>query len=369
MKLSLICLIVISISASAQKSDSSFTIQGNFSKAKTGKIFLSVYGDNISINDSTKIIDGKFSFKGHVKEPAQAILYYSTDGKTDNNIYFYAEPAKITITGAGDSLKYIKISGSRLNDDDKSLKEMMKDITAWEDLSSAAFDEAYKNKNTPVMDSLDAVDIEIMKAKRKVVAEYVKKHPASLRAAIAIQENFAYYAEADEVEPLYNILASNIKNSKSGKNIKKMLDVYKTVAVGMKAPEIVQNDTSGHILYLSTVHGTVVMIDFWASWCGPCRRENPNIVKAYEQFHNKGFEIYGVSYDTEKGVAKWKKAINTDKLTWYEVSDLKGWQNSTSNQYYIKAIPANILLDSDGKIIAKNLFGDKLIQKLKELMP
>ena len=219
------------------------------------------------------------------------------------------------------------------------------------------------------MDSLDAIDMEVMKAKRKVVGDYVKKYPNSLRAAMAIQDNFAYYAEASDVEPLYNALSSDIKNSANGKKVKKMLDVYKTVAIGMKAPEIVQNDTLGHPLPLSSIHGKVIMVDFWASWCGPCRRENPNIVKAYEQFHNKGFEIYGVSYDTEKGTAKWKKAINTDKLTWYEVSDLKGWQNSTSDQYYIKAIPANILLDSDGKIIARNLFGDKLIQKLKELMP
>ena len=106
-----------------------------------------------------------------------------------------------------------------------------------------------------------------------------------------------------------------------------------------------------------------------ASWCGPCRKENPNIVKAYAAYRKKGFEILGVSYDNEKGAAKWKKAILDDGLTWKQVSDLQGWKNATSDQYYIKAIPSNVLLDKEGRIIAKNLFGKKLTDKLAELLP
>lgn len=360
-------LILFSLTVSAQKSDSAFTINGTFSKMKSGKIFLSVYRDYGVLNDSAKIINGKFSFKGHVKQPYQSVLFYKGDaGKRDNMLELYTEAGVTMLTGTGDSLKDIKISGSKVNADDKVLKNMMKDVSAWEERNSALFDEAYKNKDRHVMDSLDKVDMEVMKAKRKVVAAFVKKNPASLRSSMAIEENYGYYAEASDVEPLYNMLGANIKQTLSGKKVKKMLDTYKTVALGMKAPEINQNDTLGNSLPLSTVKAKVVMIDFWASWCGPCRRENPNIVKAYEQFHTKGLEIYGVSYD--KTDSKWRKAIVADNLTWPEVSDLKGWQNSTSDQYYIKAIPANILLDANGKIIARNLFGDELVKKLAELL-
>ena len=187
-----------------------------------------------------------------------------------------------------------------------------------------------------------------------------------MRGAMAITENYSYYAEASDVEPLYNLLHDEIKNSPKGREIKKMIDVYASVAIGKVAPDITQFTPDSSSLSLSSLKGKYVLLDFWASWCGPCRRENPNIVAAYNRFKDKGFTVFGVSYDSKKD--RWLKAIADDHLDWQQVSDLQGWQNATSAQYGIKAIPSNILLDQNGVIVAKNIFGKKLVDKLGELL-
>jgi peroxiredoxin len=138
--------------------------------------------------------------------------------------------------------------------------------------------------------------------------------------------------------------------------------------VGAIAPEFTQNDPDGNPVKLSSFRGKYLLVDFWASWCGPCRAENPNVVKAYTKYHDKGFEILGVSLDDEKGRTNWLNAIKKDGLTWKQVSDLKAWNNEAAQLYAIKAIPQNVLLDPSGKIIAKNLRAEALDKKLAELL-
>jgi peroxiredoxin len=365
-KILLPLFVFAALTGNAQQTDSAYSITGKFKKLKTGRVYLTVYVESGAVKDSVDITDGSFMFKGFVHKPSTAFL--TVKDRKQDNLRFFVEPGNITISGKGDKLKELVISGSVINDDDKKLAAFLKPVKEEEDKFNAAYTKAYENKNQAVMDSLDALEPEKTQRKRSFIKEFVLTNPASYRAAMTITENYGYYAEADEVEPLYTALDPALKKSAIGEAVKKMLDIYKTVAIGQVAPDITQLDTTGKPLSLSSLKGNYVLVDFWASWCGPCRRENPNIVKAYQAYHTKGFEIFGVSYDNEKGAAKWKKAIVDDGLGWKQVSDLQGWKNATSEQYYIKAIPSNLLLDKDGRIIAKNLFGKKLTDKLAELM-
>ena len=154
-----------------------------------------------------------------------------------------------------------------------------------------------------------------------------------------------------------------------GELVQSFVKTYRSqlaTAVGQMAPEINLPDTSGQAIGLSSLRGKVVLIDFWASWCGPCRQENPNVVNLYEKYKDKGFEIYGVSLDKEEG--KWKEAIHQDGIHWVHVSDLQEWRSAAASLYAVTSIPSTFLIDRDGKIIAKDLRGKALADKMEEVL-
>jgi len=196
--------------------------------------------------------------------------------------------------------------------------------------------------------------------------EYIRNNPSSFILP-AILRSISYNLEENELEELVNILDKKVKQTPEAKSIILRIEALRNTAIGMKAPDFEQNDPDGKTIRLSEKIGSkLLLIDFWASWCAPCREENPNLVAVYQKFQTKGFDILGVSLDNKK--ENWLKAIADDKLTWTHVSNLKSWDNPAAEKYAVGSIPANFLLDENGVILAKNLRNDELFKKVAELI-
>jgi len=234
-----------------------------------------------------------------------------------------------------------------------------------------------------IRNSLEAEYQLIFKNQQEYSKNFINQHPASLASLLVINQkfglnvlfsektDFAYFEKLDNgLMQAYPNNINTLDHHQRVSNFKTSLTEEKLkenrLDIGAIAPDFSLPNASGNPVALSSLRGKVVLLDFWASWCGPCRRELPNLVKAYKKFKAKGFEIYGVSLDKEKEA--WLNAIQSDKLTWTQVSDLKFWESPAARLYNISAIPASYLLDRDGKIIAKNLRGNELETKLKDIL-
>ena len=373
MKISLIAITILApVVLCAQKDG--FSIQGKIGKiGAPAKAYLSYRESSRQVLDSAAIKNGVFEFKGVVSEPVRASIMINyegsgTKGKEVQQVPIYLEPAKIRISSE-DSLSKSKISGSRLNEDKDALTMALTPSTEKMDAFMAEYRALPRDKkNDPdVRSEMEKKRKAIEDEQQAAYTNFIKLHSGSVVSLDALKKFGGSMPDYTVVAPMFELFSKQLKNTTAGKEYAEGLAKMKATAIGAIAPDFTQNDTLGNPVKMSSFRGKYLLVDFWASWCGPCRAENPNVVKSYAKYHEKGFEILGVSLDDEKDRDKWLKAINKDGLTWPQVSDLKIWGNEVAQLYMIRAIPQNVLIDPAGKIIAKNLRGEALHNKLAEI--
>jgi len=349
-----------------------YVVQGSIGNLNApAKVYLQSRKDGKPATDSVVVVNGKFTFTGTAgAAPSMAYLQLNQKGTGPGYHDYksiYLENGTITVTSP-DTLADAKVEGTKTNLENAKYDLVRKPIddayTALEAKMKAASDdvkksEAFQKENEKTEKAIEAQGTQID-------VQFIKDNPDSY-ISLNLLPGFAYGHDYSEIAPLFNSLSPAIKSSESGKKFADLLPKMKNVAMGAIAPTFAEADTAGKMVNLSSFRGKYVLVDFWASWCGPCRMENPNVVKAYNRYKGQKFTIIGVSLDRPGAKQKWMDAIHKDGLTWNHVSDLKFWDSATAGLYAVRAIPQNFLLDPDGKIIGKNLRGEDLENKLAEI--
>lgn len=340
------------------------------------KVYLIHQSGGVNTADSAVLENGIFQFKGSVEDPFSATLVMDYKGvglsslnpqERQDVLGIYIEKGTIAVQSA-DSLYKAVVSGSALNKDNQRLRDMLEPVgTQMAALNAewAAASEEHKSSaefKQKLMEKYEAIQT----AQHEILKDFIKGNPQSYVSLDALNALAGSDPDFTEIEPLFSLLDQKLKETLSGKALSEAISLSKKTALGSVAADFTQNDTAGKPVKLSDFRGKYVLLDFWASWCGPCRQENPNVVRVYNKYKDKNFTVLGVSLD--RGREAWLKAIKDDGLTWTHVSDLKYWNNEAAQQYGVQSIPQNFLLDPQGKIIAKNLRGEDLDRKLAEVI-
>jgi len=341
-----------------------YTIQGKIVGALKGEVFIKVHQETgwESI-DSATIVSGAFMITGQVD---QAKFGYLTSDAFKGGIPMFIENNTINVSINVDSIQNAEVKGlesQRVYNDSKT--KMSTFDKTWQDFYYNTYRFMTDEEKAQNEDYLNHIYDSAQTVKKQFLITYLKENRQNIASAQIILDQEDALGIDDMIKTFEGLDPLALKSS-SGEQLIKRIEILKNTVVGKPLIDFVMNDTSGVAIKLSeATQGKYVLVDFWAAWCSPCRKENPNVLANYLKYHDKGFDVIGVSFDEKKD--NWLKAIADDGLLWTQVSDLKGWNNAAGKLYGIRSIPQNILLDSEGIIIGKNLRGEELGDKLNEI--